>query len=305
MALPLGFSPVGLATFVLLTFVICTTVNTFAMEAAVLFVPAFLFVYPEIVPAFPNVPLQAAIGLALFVELFGYSSSVAAYWFRGQVDLDTVKAILAVSVPVAVLGRATSYLAPPALLKILFGGMLLVLSAILFETHREGSSIPDWLTHPRFARIMPERDERAERTDGGVTISRFDWFDRTIAALGGAMAGLVGIAIGELSQTLLTVRKRVPIRLSTGTSAFVLHGTIIAALTTNLVLLQYGPSWLSGHSFSVPFGFGLVAGTTCLVGGQAGAFLNSRIPEERTIQAMTVVYSLVGAFTILRILFLG
>ncbi len=54
MSLPLGFSPLGLAAFVLLTFVICTTVNTFAMEAAVLFTPAFLFVYPKLVPAFPG-----------------------------------------------------------------------------------------------------------------------------------------------------------------------------------------------------------------------------------------------------------
>lgn len=50
----IGILPVGLVMLVLLGFVIATTVNTFAMEAAVLFVPAFLFVFPVLVPGFPN-----------------------------------------------------------------------------------------------------------------------------------------------------------------------------------------------------------------------------------------------------------
>lgn len=48
-------------------------------------------------------------------------------------------------------------------------------------------------------------------------------FDRLIVASGGVFAGLIGIAIGEVSNTFLTVRKRVPIKLSTGTSALILH----------------------------------------------------------------------------------
>ncbi|UPW02050.1 sulfite exporter TauE/SafE family protein [Halorussus gelatinilyticus] len=289
MALPLGFSVLGLLTFLVLTFTICTTVNTFAMEAAVLFVPAFLFVYPELVPAFPDVPLQAAIGLALFVELFGYTSSVSAYYYRGHVDLDAAKAILAISVPVAVVTRALSYFAPSAALKVLFGGMLIGLSAVLFRAH-------DGDDH-----------QKAVAADGGTpisTASTFDRYDRLVAGVGGTMAGFVAIAIGELTQTLLTVRKRVSVRLSTGTSALVLHGTIVAALVTNLLLLKYAPPSFSGHSFTVPFDFGLVAGMTCLVGGQAGAFINSRVSERTTIRAMMVVYSLVGAFVLFRVFFL-
>lgn len=305
MALPLGFSPTGLVTFVLLTFVICTTVNTFAMEAAVLFVPAFIYVYPELVPAFPSVPLQAAIGLALFVELFGYSSSVAAYYLRGQVDLSLAKAVLIVSVPVAVVTRALSYYAPSTALKLLFGGMLLVLAFVLFQAHRHGTTFVDWLEGSRFEWLLP--DESPVATDGGHTGidshpgRNFDRFDRVIAGFGGAMAGFVAIAIGELTQVLLTVRHRIPIRISTGTSALVLHGTIVAALVTNVALLEFAPPAFSGHHFTVPFGFGLAAGLTCLVGGQVGALINSRVPEDYTLRAMMVVYTLVGAFMIVRI----
>ncbi|ODR82364.1 hypothetical protein BG842_01225 [Haladaptatus sp. W1] len=301
MSLPLGFSPTGLAFFVLLTFLIATTVNTFAMEAAVLFTPAFLFVYPELVPAFPDLALQGAIGLALFVELFGYTSSVSAYWFRGQVDWTVAKAVLAVSVPVAIVARAVSYFVPSAALKVLFGGMLLVLSFVLYLSHRDGKSLGDLVDASRLF-----GDSSRIRTDGGTPdSSQFDRFDRTIAGVGGAMAGLVGIAIGELAQTLLTVRKNVSIRISTGTSALILHGTIVSALVANLLLLRYAPESFSGHNFTVPFEFGLVAGVTCAVGGQTGAFLNSRVPEHRTVQTMTVVYSLVGVFTLVRVFVLG
>ncbi|WP_435155574.1 sulfite exporter TauE/SafE family protein [Haladaptatus sp. DFWS20] len=304
MSLPLGFSPVGLLTFVLLTFAICTTVNTFAMEAAVLFTPAFLFVYPKLVPAFPDLALQGAIGLALFVELFGYTSSVTAYWFRGQVNWDIAKSILVVSVPIAIGARAVSYFVPSSALKLLFGGMLLVLSGILYGAHRDGKSLTDWVSDTRFEELLPNGSD-AVRTDGGTPTTQFDRFDRVIAGVGGAMAGLVGIAIGELAQTLLTVRKKVSIRLSTGTSALVLHGTIVSALAANLVLLRYAPASFSGHDFTVPFGFGLVAGVTCIGGGQMGALLNSRVPEDRTIQTMIVAYSLVGVFTLFRVFVLG
>jgi hypothetical protein len=65
----------------------------------VLFTPAFLFVFPAIVPGFPSLSVNAAIGLALFVELFGYSSSVGAYWYRHQIDFNVATTLLAVTVP--------------------------------------------------------------------------------------------------------------------------------------------------------------------------------------------------------------
>ncbi|WP_232686791.1 hypothetical protein [Halobacterium zhouii] len=89
-----------------------------------------------------------------------------------------------------------------------------------------------------------------------------------------------------------------------GTSALVLHGTIVAALVTNLLLLGFAPPEFSGHSFTVPFGFGFAAGLCCFVGGQIGAYLNSPIPEHATMRAMMVVYSLVGVFMLVRVLVL-
>lgn len=142
------------------------------------------------------------------------------------------------------------YRARATALKLLFGGMLFVLAAVLFEAHRHGSAIAG----TPLERFAGGDDEL--RSDGGTPVpTPMDGVDRVVAGFGGAMAGFVAIAIGELTQTLLTVRKRVSVRVSTGTSAAVLHGTIVAALVTNLLLLRYAPPSFRGHEVTVPFGW--------------------------------------------------
>ena len=311
-----GIPPVDLVVLVVLAFLIATTVNTFAMEAAVLFVPAFLYVFPRVVEGFPSVGVNAAIGLALFVELFGYSSSVTAYWFREQIDFHTAKKVLAITVPVAVVARVGSYLAPSSLLMLLFGGLLLALTLVMYESHEHGPSVLGRLLEMPVAGLsgsdVPDsyRPQTRLLADGGTAEGGtrdgldFDAVDRAVVAVGGALAGLVGIAVGELTQTLLTVRKRFPVQLSTGTSAFVLHLTIVSALVTNVALLRYVPS-IAGEGFTVPFRVGSLVAVGCLFGGQMGAYLNSRLSEDAVLKMLMVAYFLVGVLVTVRTLFLG
>jgi len=338
----LGIPPGGLVLLVLLGFTIATVVNTFAMEAAVLFTPAFLFVFPILVPGFPGLSINAAIGLALFVELFGYSSSVTAYWFRHQIDFNIAGKLLVVTVPVAVVARAGSYYVPADLLMLGFGVLLVSLAVVLYEAHERGPSIVDTVAEkpelsllavldeeyePR-TRVLSDEHDAAEtppaaalggtadgaheRPDGGMALGdseddeRFhlESLDLGITVLGGTLAGLVGIAIGELTQTMLTMRRRVPLRLSTGTSALVLHVTVVAALVANVALLAFAPS-ITGEGFTVPFGIGAFVATGCLFGGQAGAFLNNRLDEEVVMVLLIAVYFLVGLLVLGRTVFLG
>jgi uncharacterized membrane protein YfcA len=337
----LGISGIGLLSLVVLGFLIATTVNTFAMEAAVLFTPAFLFAFPVLVPGFPDLAVNAAIGLALFVELFGYSSSVGAYWYRHQIDFKVAEKLLAITIPTAVLARIGSYYIPSDALMIGFGVLLLVLSVVLFEAHEHGPSIVDTVMEkpelsplavldeayePRTRVLTDTHDAAAtppSETMGGAATSPAersgssvmgDGDDPTefhlalpdflVTLLGGTLAGLVGIAIGELTQSMLAIRRRVPLQLSTGTSALVLHLTIVAALVTNVVLLRLAPS-ITGAGFTVPFGIGAFVAIGCFFGGQAGAFLNNRLPESTVMVMLIAVYFLVGLFVLFRTLVLG
>ncbi|MFB6135232.1 MAG: TSUP family transporter [Halobacteriaceae archaeon] len=337
-----GVPAAGLVALVVFGFLIATTVNTFAMEAAVLFTPAFLFVFPVVVPGFPRVSVNAAIGLALFVELFGYSSSVAAYWYRHQIDFNVAAKLLAVTVPVAVVARAVSYYAPSDALMVGFGTLLVALSVVLYEAHEHGPSLVDAVAEkpelsllavleegyePR-TRVLTDThdaaetppsesmggsasspDERANGTvvmgDGSdATVFHLELPDVLVTLLGGALAGLVGIAVGELTQSLLALRRRVPLKLSTGTSALVLHATIVAALAANVALLRFAPS-VTGGGFTVPFAVGSFVATGCLFGGQAGAYLNNRLSEGTVMAMLVAVYFLVGVFVVVRTALLG
>jgi uncharacterized membrane protein YfcA len=337
-----GIPPVGLALLVVLGFLIATTVNTFAMEAAVLFTPAFLFVFPLVVPAFPALAVNAAIGLALFVELFGYSSSVLAYWYRHQIDFNVAAKLLTITVPAAVATRAVSYYVPSDALMVGFGVLLVALALVLYEAHEHGPSLVDTVAEkpelPLLAVLEEEYEPRtrvltdthdaettppSETMGGPATASHEratgravmgDGADATdfhlelpdvlVTLLGGTLAGLVGIAVGELTQSMLALRRRVPLKLSTGTSALVLHVTIVAALVANVALLRYLPS-VTGEGFTVPFDVGIFVATGCLFGGQAGAYLNNRLREETVMAMLMAVYFLVGLFVLVRTVFLG
>ncbi|MFB6201923.1 MAG: TSUP family transporter [Halorhabdus sp.] len=336
-----GISLIGLLTLIVLGFTIATVVNTFAMEAAVLFVPAFLFLFPVLVPGFPELATNGAIGLALFVELFGYSSSVLAYWYRHQIDFNVAGKLLVITIPAAVVARTVSYAVPSAVLMVGFGLLLVALSLVLYEAHEHGPSIVDAVAEkpelsllsvlhtdyePR-TRVLTDRHEASEtppsETMGGAaerdtdrsngralmgdgddtTAFHLELPDVLITLLGGTLAGLVGIAIGELTQTMLAIRRRVPLELSTGTAALVLHATVVAALVTNIGLLTLAPSLTSG--LSVPFVTGSFVAAGCVFGGQAGAYLNNRLSESTVMVLLIAVYATVGVFVLVRTLAFG
>lgn len=328
--MPLGYPVWDLVLLVGVSLAICITVCTLAMEAAVLFTPAFLFVFPRIVTGFPPLTVNEAIGLSLFVEFFGYTSSVSGYWFRDQIDFNAAARILAITIPLAVLARIGSYFVPSSSLLALFGLLLIGLAVVLYYSHehggtrgcmlcgdtlalKEGKGDTDYCCTPQAEGTgitdggqpdyAPRTTFRNREIDGEPLI--FDLADKAIKGLAGVLAGLLGIAVGELTNTMLTVRKRLPVQLAVGTAAFVLHVTILAALLTNLAILRIQPPGLDVGGFAIPLGVGAILAPTVVVGGQVGSFLNAKMSEETAIRVMIVAYMLVGLFVLGRILVLG
>lgn len=333
----LGFAPIDLVMFLLISLVICTVVCALAMEAAVLFTPSFLFVFPALFPSFPALATNEAIGLAFIVEIFGYTSSVSGYWYRGQIDFTIAKALLVITVPVAVIGRIGSYFVPGEALLFVFGLLLIGLAWVMYQYHPDDASRTCLLCGDAIVPILSESsdpeatptDRDRKRNDGdtpgrgdtdnsgtsSTAESRsgyhprrslfdprenasatfpLDVIDRLIVAAGGAFAGLVGIAIGEISNTFQTVRKRVPIKLSTGTSALILHLTILTALLTNLVILTVNPPFIPAEGMSIPWRIGALLAPVVVLGGQIGSLVNNRLADHTIIRTLIVAYVLVG-----------
>lgn len=298
----LGFSLAGLAILVAVSFLICTLVCALSMEAAVLFTPAFLFGFPLVVAGFPSLTVNEAIGLALVVEVFGYSSSVAGYWYRDRIDLGIVVPMLVWTVPAAAVGRVASFWVPGTGLLAVFG-VLLVGLAWLVRRHVDEVADPSTdAEHRPHTCIMCHGDDEPRE---GPSSRRFELEpdDRPIVAAGGALAGLIGVAIGEISQTFLIVKKEVPIRYTTGTSATVLHLTILTALAVNLAILGLEPPFLPGAGIGLPLEVAAILAPTVVAGGQVGSWLNSRLDARQVVTALSVVYALVGVFVLANLAF--
>ncbi len=273
----LGFAPSDVLIVVAVSLLICTTVCVLAMEAAVLFTPAFLFLFPTITTGFPSLTMNEAIGLALIIEAFGYTSSVLAYWYRRQVLWRCVGSIIAFTIPLALVMRLAAYKVPDIALMLAFGGLLLVLGVLVARFH--GTTT----TGSFRAGFQPVCNDRR---------------DRATVLSAGAFAGLVGVAIGEITNVWLMLKKRVPVHLSVGTSAAVLHLTILATALFNLaiVYLQLG----GGKPVQIPWAVAAFIIPTVIVGGQIGAWLNHHLPPRVLQRGMVGVYLLVGGFVLWR-----
>ncbi len=289
----LGFTPLELLLIVGVALAICTTVCSLAMEAAVLFTPAFLFLFPALIPNFPQITPNEAIGLAITIEFFGYTSSVTGYWFRRQIDFSIAGKALALTIPLAIFARGLSYFAPAQGLLLVFGFLLLALAAILYRAHRRPTeALPDY--RPRVYLLR-----RANRANSSAL--RLGGLDQFILGAAGAFAGLVGIAIGEISNTFLTVRQKIPIKIATGTSALILHLTILSALAMNLIILNVNPSFFHAEQITIPWRVAMIIAPVVLVGGQIGAFINSWLKEKTILKALTSAYLFVGLFVLLKL----
>lgn len=278
--MPFAFGGGEILVIVVVSLCICTLATSLAMESAALFVPAFLLAFPVFLPSFPTLGPNEAIGLTLVVMFFGQTSTVSGYWFREQIDFVTARTVLLLTVPLAVIGRILSYWVPGSFLLIVFAGLLFALAGIVYREQRV--------------------DHHASFPDGGLAeaVPRLDLFDRFTFGFAGACAGLVGFAIGEISNITLFKRHGLTIQDSTGTSTVILYLTLLSAMITNVVIVEAGVFGDTG--VTIPWAVAIIVAPVVLVGGQLGAFINSRLSERTALRTLTVVYVFVGLVTTAR-----
>jgi len=307
-----GFELVDFFVFVGISLLICITVCTLAMEAAVIFVPAFIFLFPRIVGGFPTVSPNEAIGLAITVEFFGYTSSVLGYWFRRQVDLRLALRLLAITVPAAIIARIAAFFLPEDGLLIIFAIVLLALAGIIYRSYRGEVRHTCLLCGDSIAAMRMGDDNPADPalTDPGSPASKdqkypdigrsvnFGPVDKSILGSAGLFAGITGVAIGEISNTFLSIRKKIPVKTATGTAALVLHITILSALAANLIVLFGDIDFIDVEEIVIPWKIAFILAPVVILGGQIGSMLNSRLSDRLLLKLMMIAYTVVGLFVL-------
>ena len=282
------------------------------MEASVLFLPAFLFLFPVIIANFPDVTPNEAIGLAITIEFFGYTSSVTGYWLRGQVDFRLGMRVLAITVPLAIVGRLVAYFIPGNGLLLVFGLVLIALAFIIFREYQGEIRHTCLLCGDS---LMAMRYESAEKSAAGAAAATteagkrqrprfnvsFNMMDRGILSIGGVFGGFVGVAIGEIANTFLSVRKQVPVKVATGTAALVLHITILSALATNVVIIYSDLEMFQAKEIEIPWTIAWILAPVVIVGGQIGSYINSKISDRALIRALMTAYVVIGVWVLFNI----
>lgn len=260
---------------------ICVVACTMAMEGAVLFTPALLFLFPAIIEGFPRLSPYEVIGVGLIVELVGYSSSAYGYHRQGVIDYGLAKSLLRLSVPFAIAARLASSLLPAKVLILVFGLVLLLLALILASSSR-------WERKASGGRCITAKDGRKYYCDATV--------DRTgelSASIAGTFGGLIGVGIGEVLSTLLLVRYAVPMRVAIATSVLVVSVTVLTASLTHLYSLM-------AAGIAVPWNIVIVFAPAVLLGGQIAPYVSANVREKTLRKSLILMYVLVGGIMLYR-----
>jgi len=308
-----GFEVTDFFVFVGISLLICITVCTLAMEAAVIFVPAFIFLFPRIVNGFPSVSPNEAIGLAITVEVFGYTSSVLGYWFRRQVDLRLSLRLLVFTIPAAIIARIIAFFVPEDGLLVIFGFVLIGLAGIIFRSYRNEVRHTCLLCGDSIAAMRMDSENPVKTTktcqesqthkvkkypDIGQAVI-FNMIDKLILSSAGLFAGITGVAVGEISNTFLSIRKKIPVKISTGTAALVLHITILSALCANLTVLFGDIEFIDVEEIVIPWKIAFILAPVVILGGQIGSMINSRLSDKLLLKLMMTAYTIVGLFVLI------
>ncbi|MDD9876186.1 MAG: sulfite exporter TauE/SafE family protein [Magnetovibrio sp.] len=280
---------------------VATTAMLSGIGGAAYFVPIFWIIFPILDTHFPAVsgaryalePAQV-IAVALFTEVFGFSSGFVGYHRRRLIDFGMGWAFLKYTVPVAVAGAVLLILDVFAAvwLQLIYGLMMVFVAYLLLGGHDGPGS---------GGRIrLPERDgaERAV-TDNTGTVHTYRFhaprWGILPLGLGGFLTGLVGVGIGEVTIPLLVRRYRVPVAVAAATSIFVVIVTVMSASFSQIIGLLN-----KGGINAIPWNLVVYTVPAVITGGQIGPRLQGVIPArtvERTIGVLFVIIA--AAFLVL------
>lgn len=269
---------------------------------AAYFVPIFWIVFPLLGPEYVIGDAQV-IAVALFTEVFGFSSGFVGYYRKQLIDFRIGRTFFPYTVVAAVTGAIiliAGWIAS-AYLQLLYAFMMLFVAYLLYSG-AEDSGTP----LPTGENSMPATAFGVERRTvdnlGNIYSYRFHpprAVGGLVLAFGGFLTGLVGVGIGEVTIPLLVRRYRIPVAVAAATSILVVIVTVMSASFAQFVGL------MAADRGGVPWHLILYTAPAVVIGGQIGPRLQGVIPErtvERVIATLFAAISMAFFFLLYRAL---
>lgn len=262
--------------------VICTTACAASVEGATMFTPLFALGFP-LLGASALTPGQA-IATGLIIESVGYSSGLLGHGRQRTIVWRQAGMLAAVAVPVAAASAAVALRVPGEYLLLAVAGVLLSLGVLVFRSaalerpsHAHSTGV---ITRGSDGRVIHAADGRTywcspDRRPSATALT---------TAAAGAVTGLVGISIGEVTTAQLMLRLHWPARVAIGTGVGVVLPTVVTAGVVQA-------AQLSAAGVSIPWNLVVWVVPAVLVGGQLGPRLTAVIPERDLKRAVAVLFA--------------
>ncbi len=235
-----------------------------------LLVPILLFLYPEKSPS-------TITAITLTVAFFNSISGSIAYTRLRRIDYYSGILFSLVAVPGAILGAYINTFLDRVAFQILFGIVLLLVSAYLFIRPLRSPKTSKQTNNSWTRKVID--------IHGTVYLYSFNRLAGICIAFGiGIIAGLLGIGGGIIHVPVLTQVLNFPVHIATATSQFVVGTCTFSAGITRLLTGSF--TGIAGETIILALG--------AVLGAQIGARLSRRIPGVIIIRILAVALTIVA-----------
>lgn len=270
----------GILVFVLLGFIVGTFGTLIGAGGGFILVPVLLLAYPDLPP-----DVVTAISMAV-VATNAISGSIA-YARSGRIDYKAGIKFAAFTIPGSIIGVYITRFIPLEVFHVVFGILLLLLSAYLFlkNTKAAHAGVSPPIAHTTDTR---NRIQRAI-TDKHGSVFSYSYnqtYGIIISVLVGFISPILGIGGGIVHVPAMVQWLGFPVYIATATSHFIL--AIMASVSVGVHLFQ-GSYMHQAVADILP---GLCIGI--IPGALLGAYLSHRIGTHIIIRVLAVCLALVG-----------
>ncbi|SHK95227.1 hypothetical protein SAMN05444266_101702 [Chitinophaga jiangningensis] len=233
-----------------------------------------------------HVDIRYAIGTALIASIATSSGSASAYVKEGITNIRLGMFLEIATTTGAVIGALVAVFMPTNIVAIIFGCVLIFSAIMSFKPKVNNADQGDTSELARKLRLNGEYPTPAEKVSYTVHRVAGGYFMMMFA---GIMSGLLGIGSGALKVLAMDNIMRIPFKVSTTTSNFMIG---VTAAASAVVYLQRG--YIS-PGLCLPVVLGVLA----------GAFGGSKLLVRANVTKLRLVFSVVITFLAVQMIYNG
>lgn len=239
-----------------------------------------------------GIDIRYAIGTSLISVIATSSGAASAFLKDGLLNIRIGMFLEIATTLGAIAGAAIAYFAPTNFIAIIFGLVLLYSAAVSFRKSKEVDGLPDQnkVNQGKFARLLKANGTYSDVNEGEVTYKlQHVGGGLTVMMIAGILSGLLGIGSGALKVIAMDSIMKIPFKVSTATSNFMIGVTAAAS---------------AGIYFNRGY-IDPVLSMPVMIGVLAGSLLGARILLKSQTKSIRVVFAIVIVFLALEMIYSG